>query len=795
MPLMVRQQGYRTKTIHHIAAAAMWPIAMLALAGCGSEPIADTYLAEYVPFSTNGVDTDIIFPRDEGASRFLIRNWPPMQTLEGDTLWIHGKWARIGFFSVADIPPTLVAEARPYSHPDAPRQRLTVFLNGVEIESLRMLTRWETYEFKLPVELVKVGWNEIELRFSQSLRPADFDPESLDRRTLAAEFRRVEIRGGARRPYWPERPEQVSLRIPAAAVTVVVSDTDQDADRPPPPHLPDTVIEMPTDSFFDFYLSPGEHLELLGAVDADLAFPGEEGTIRTVIEVIEPERTIRIWEAELGRDATTATVRVALDPWAGRVIGLRIRVFGSVNGIVRWAGLALTGSGSPGDAVAQPARVVAPPRSGAIGRPDIFIILLDAARADVFEGSLGAELAPNVQALARDGTTFTRAWAPSSWTGQSVPALFSGMTPDAIGIQHWGSRIPPQITTFPELLHDAGYRTILWSQHNIYRARPPLRRGFEVFEEVESSVLENRVILPAVSDLVVDDRPTFAMIHLLPPHTPYLPPPPFSGPRSGWYSNEMPIRARLLNGFERWVPQENVELRDDIRRAARDMYEENVQFADHLVGRFVDDLKQHGRYDDALIIVLSDHGEGFYEHGRFLHLRSVYEELLRVPLIIKWPRSFSGFPASVATAVSLIDIAPTLVDGLAIEDDRARYQGRSLLPTVRGEAPPNRILLASTSGQSDPDNTPRPRYALLWNDLKLIYNARSDETELYRLSDDPGETVDLSLQEPFYVSWLQQTLRLTQAHNAGFLLRTGGAQIEELDADTIRNLRALGYLR
>ena len=139
------------------------------------------------------------------------------------------------------------------------------------------------------------------------------------------------------------------------------------------------------------------------------------------------------------------------------------------------------------------------------------------------------ELTPNVQALAREGTAFTRAWAPSSWTGQSVPALWSGMTPDTIGIQHWGSQIPPQITTFPEVLHDAGYHTMLWSQHNIYRHRGLLRHGFEIFEEVDSSVLEHRVISPVVSDVVVAARPTFAKIDVLPAHDPYLAPPPFLG--------------------------------------------------------------------------------------------------------------------------------------------------------------------------------------------------------------------------------------------------------------------------
>jgi arylsulfatase A-like enzyme len=795
-----RRQGHaskRTATGPKRPAAPALAAFLAALAfGCGSPPTIDVQVAELVPFATSGVDTDVIFPREEGASRFLIRNWPPMSTHVGNTVWVHGKWARIGFFSVADAPPRLVFEARPYVHPDAPTQVLDILLNGQPVASLPMPQSWEGYDIELPGELVEVGWNELELSFAHTVRPSDLDPDNPDGRTLTAQFRRIEMRGAAGRPHWPERPGVVALVSGRAANPDASASAVADAATGPVDTASDPatgVIEMPTDSFLDAYLVPAAGARVIGAVEAGFE-AGAAGAVHAVLDAVRPDGAQQIWSAELRPAAARATVAAELGARNGEVVGLRLRVFGSANALVRWTGLATTAPEGPGESPQTPEQMVVPPRSGALGRPDVFLIILDAARADRFDGELGAELAPNVHALAGNGTAFAQAWSPSSWTGQTIPSLFSGLTPDSVGIEHWGSLLPATVSTFPELLHAAGYHTTLWSQHNIYRARAPLRHGFETFAEVDSADITQRIVLPAVTDLVDDTRPTLAIIHLLPPHEPYEPPAPFAGTRSGWYEGER-IDAQLLNQFDARFPEEQTELRAEIRRAALAQYEENVQFADHLVGRLVDDLRAQGRYDDALIIVTADHGEAFYEHGRFLHTSLLYEEFIHVPLVIKWPRSFSGWVARVNAPVSLVDIAPTLIDGLAVVDERALYQGRSLLPLARGEAQPSRILYAYTSGETNPDRDPKPKHALRWKDMKLIQDDRYDRSELFHLSDDPGETRDLSPQADFYARWLLQTMRVAQTHHAGFLMRAGGAQAEELDEETIRGLRALGYLR
>ena len=317
MPLMTPAQRSRNPGGTRFPASAALSMAVLVVVACDADPASEILSELLMPSAPIELGTGVIFPREQGASRFLMEGWPPQQTLEGDSMWVHRKWAQVGFFQVADRPPTFVVEARPFAHPDAPQQRLTVVLNDVEIDTVDMRPQWTTYEIDLPAAVVHPGWNVIELRFAQSLRPADFDPESDDRRTLAALFRRLDIRNGAGRPEWPKRP---APRF--------------DADE--------AVIEMPTDSFFEARITPRRREELVGAAEADfLTSEGPEGaaSIRAVVEVIDASGPLRVWESELRPGAPSASVRAELAGWAGQEVVVRVRVFGNTNGVVRWRGL------------------------------------------------------------------------------------------------------------------------------------------------------------------------------------------------------------------------------------------------------------------------------------------------------------------------------------------------------------------------------------------------------------------------------------------------------------------------
>jgi arylsulfatase A-like enzyme len=424
------------------------------------------------------------------------------------------------------------------------------------------------------------------------------------------------------------------------------------------------------------------------------------------------------------------------------------------------------------------------PASGRLGRPDIFIILLDAARADSFSAYGSLRPTPVVDSLAAEGTIFTRALAPSSWTAPTTASLLSGRYPEAHGVEEWDLRLPDSITTLTEMLSDAGYYTFLGSHHNVYRGNRPLRRGFDGIELIDH---RDRDTLPDPASMFDENRPTFALIHLLPPHTPYEPPPPFIGAYTAGSPAVFDVSDSSLNSYSRsrqTVPERAV-------RYARDRYDENVAYADALVGRLVDMLRDRGRYDDALIIVLSDHGEAFFEHGDFLHRKTLYDEVLRVPLVVKWPAGTKGYLTVVEAPVSLVDLAPTLLDGVGIDDSRAALQGISLLPGVFEGVESSRSIYASTRPTS---RTHQPIVALYRLNKKLILENLS-APRLYDLSLDPLEQVDVSSSEPVVTQILLQEVRAQRRCNR--ILLTGAGQVPqiELDPERLRELRALGYIQ
>ena len=407
-----------------------------------------------------------------------------------------------------------------------------------------MASGWSTYEIELPEPVIELGWNRVVLRFSR--RVVSADPYGAAAGPRAAGFRYVRIRSALGRPFWPEQPRVIDVaRVDEAGAAAR--------------------LDMPTDSFLELVVDAGEHSVLTGQVEVVFADAAATGEIRATIDVVDAETSPADAHARTLFDESFTSdhhgpspIVVALDEWAGQLVHLRVSGHGQANGIVRWLEFGLTQTSSPSVRRIRAGGLVAPPVSGRLGETDVIVIVLDAARADAFATT------PALSALAEQGTRFEYAWAPASWTGQSVPSLFTGRHPEAVGAETWGSQIPEVVPTLAELLSGAGYFTTLWSQHNVYRGNATLRRGFEAFADVRSDVIEDRDLLPAAGQLFVGDRPTFAWIHLLPPHGPYAPPPPFRGALTDDYTGEFPISAAALNRAARAQGDERPTA-DDVR--------------------------------------------------------------------------------------------------------------------------------------------------------------------------------------------------------------------------------------
>ncbi len=396
-------------------------------------------------------------------------------------------------------------------------------------------------------------------------------------------------------------------------------------------------------------------------------------------------------------------------------------------------------------------------------QPDVILVTIDTLRAD-HVGCYGYKhiATPALDGLARQGIRFANAFTASPITNSSHASILTGLYPSSHGVSDFGVPLAPAHATIAELLKARGYRTAAFIGAVILDSKqlaPGFDQGFDEYDNFPSSPegsrfgrLERRamtVIQHAEKWMSANpSRPRFVWVHLYDPHDPYEPPPPYSSQYQG----------RLYDG--------------------------EIAYADHALGELLAYLRAHGRYDNTLIIVVGDHGEGLGEHGEDTHGIFLYDSTTHVPLITKLPGG-SHAGEVVTSQVRTIDIAPTILSyterggGTAPRD--AKLDGASLVPAITSATAPDRPAVGET------DYPLRfgwaPLRSLRTSAFKFIEAPRP---ELYDLKSDPGE---LHSQ---YEPWNQEvqrsrellaTLKKNTPENGGTVPQT-----------TVDELKALGYL-
>jgi arylsulfatase A-like enzyme len=719
-------------------------------------------LADFVAHQRFNVSTELISPPEGAGLDDLGSGWRLLEDEEGETIaQMRRQLGRLRVYSPeGDVTSVDLEMGLTPRNAHGP-VKVHLDFNRQALADLDVAEPWTTYRLNVPTGMAVPGLNTLDVwHMERSLTQP------------SVRLRRLRLASRSGRPPWPQRPDEIR---------VVEGEGGAPGER---------VVEMPTSSILDVVLQVPEGGQLSGALDVEPA-PGEgfasvEVSVRLLDE--EGEEHVLLEEKVEGAVAGRA-VEVDLRDWSGELARLRWAVTGSSHALARWRGTRIL-STEPGLAPPPvPITRARPDHSGRLGQPDVTIILLDAARADAFSPFGGPHETPAVARLAAEGTVFRRALSASSWTLPSVSAMLTGMHADALGVGAWEDRLPDAVPTLPELMSDAGYRTVLFSQHPFYRYEDSFRRGFKRFRALNG---KDTTILPRRRELMARARPTFSLIHLLPPHTPYTPPAPFRGRYTSDYAGDMSVAAEHLNSFHPWDSERPSEADVDY---VRNRYLENVDYADSLVSEVLDLLERHGGYDDALVILTADHGESFMEHGRFLHSQTVHRELLHVPLVVKWPSSVTGFRKEVDEPVSLLDLVPTLVDGLALAGAEDGFQGRSFLPLVFGGSLGERPFYAVTRGANGPNQAAMPVVMLETAGWRVHYTPLRDATELYDAVRDPLERTDLAPEQPLQALLLRQSLLIQSAWNRDLVrleeVETGG---DDLDAEEIEQLEALGYL-
>jgi len=363
--------------------------------------------------------------------------------------------------------------------------------------------------------------------------------------------------------------------------------------------------------------------------------------------------------------------------------------------------------------------------------PDVYLITIDTLRAD-HVGCYGYKQVetPALDALAADGVRFTEAFTHSPITNTSHITILTGLLPSVHGVTDFGVPLSPQHVTAAELLKQHGYQTAAFIGAVILDSNtlaPGLDRGFDFYDNFPKNDGKNsdgtnkerwgRVERRGME--VVEHAetwfdkhrtgPHFVWVHLYDPHDPYEPPPPFS-----------------------------VKYKDHL-------YDGEIAYADSALARWIAFLKKAGVYNNAIIVVTGDHGEGLGEHGEETHGLFLYDSTLHVPLILKMPVKIAGAGhrgAVIDAQVRTTDILPTILSATGIAAP-AELNGESLFPlidaeTISAQALPKRALFGET------DYPLRwgwaPLRALRTENAKLIEAPRP---ELYDLVADPKELKNL----------------------------------------------------
>jgi len=479
--------------------------------------------------------------------------------------------------------------------------------------------------------------------------------------------------------------------------------------------------------------------------------------------------------------------RLPLSVRAGEIAQLRLTV---PQGECIWSAIRLSG-------------VVPEPRYDCVPRPapafkHVLFIVLDALRSDMLAtGGNRQGLTPTLNRLAEQAVVFDNVTSAAALTPASVYSYFTGENPYSKNLMpDYESNTTAQTAMsgasfdLAAAFKAAAYRTVNIAGNFYCKADYGLTVSFgeehfiwpdvaEGDQSPRTSGMDQGPVMRTIEQMAAGDAPVMVYLHYLPPHLPYTPPEGYRGFLTGDTRPrvaEFPSRLAWL--YEYGLADPN----DPQIQPVFDQYKENVHYADALVGEVITELDRRDLLKETLVMVTADHGEAFFEHGRFKHSSTVFDEMIRVPLMFIHP----ALPhRTVSEHVGLIDLVPTLVElcGLPCHDNR--FAGRSLWPLLMREPVEweDRWYFSVAADK-------RTHFGYRSDQRKYIYSAVGDR--LYDLDGDPRELHTLHGTAPLLTAWLRQRGHLGMLHSTQWDTGGGGGTVDE---NRLRHLRDLGYIR
>jgi arylsulfatase A-like enzyme len=422
---------------------------------------------------------------------------------------------------------------------------------------------------------------------------------------------------------------------------------------------------------------------------------------------------------------------------------------------------------------------------------NVLLIVVDTLRADrlgCYGSNLGAT--PNIDALAAQSVRFEHAYAHAPWTLPSFASLLTSLPPPRHGAGgQLGQFRPmaPGVRTVAESFDTAGYATGGVINVDFLSDLFGVTRGFtEVDFEAYGNNSQVRNATKTTDAAVKwlstpGKRPFLLMVHYFDPHLVYDPPPEY---RRKFAAPEDQNDPNWVFGtLEQVIAYRQGKITFDastIQRAEK-LYNGEVAYTDHEVGRLLDELAKLGLADSTVVAFTADHGEEFFDHGGFEHGHTLYNELMHVPLCIRVPGGPK--PSVVSAAVGLMDVAPTLCALTGVAPDPG-FAGRNLLKLIDGTDPAERPIVMEGNFWGPPFR------GWLCGGYKLIDGPRG--LSLFNLQADPGEKTELNQAEPDRLQRMFDDLRLAFREMAA--KAPGQMAPVELSPQELARLKSLGYI-
>lgn len=372
----------------------------------------------------------------------------------------------------------------------------------------------------------------------------------------------------------------------------------------------------------------------------------------------------------------------------------------------------------------------------------VVVVVIDTVNHNEVIGVRGN--APFLQTLASESAVFTNAFSTAPWTKPAVASILTGQLPAKHRISHPRSRLNKNVATIAEILKRENFATAGFVSHVFLSPKTDYRRGFDTYEitsfkgHVHDSVTAQQVTDKGLAWIkkqqAVGSQFNFLFLHYFDPHYNYQHHPQYD--RTSWYTGGLHSGVKFGELRARF----HALTQDDIR-FIKGLYREEIQHTDAQLKRLYEGLKTLLPNDELILFVTADHGEAFKEHNHIGHGYKLYNELIRVPLLVHSPNRIIS--QKISTPVSSMDIAPTILELLNLSRHSQAMQGLSFAPIVashRGRNSSHRMPIFEVRYHTN-------RFGVIKWPWKVVFDQDSDAWKAYNLEQDPHELQRVAMKD------------------------------------------------